>query len=86
MGVDLLLIDTGEHVEHSVRLYLSLHVSNEYILAGDLHDGTGLSDASAVDGQVSSPIFEQLDSYDLLTIGRQYIESGNPMQWKCHEN
>lgn len=46
LGVDLLLIDTG-----------------------DLHDGNGLSDASAVDGSESMPIFTEID-YDLLTIGK----------------
>jgi 2',3'-cyclic-nucleotide 2'-phosphodiesterase (5'-nucleotidase family) len=46
MGVDMLLIDTG-----------------------DLHDGTGLSDATAVDGELSMPIFNQID-FDLLTIGQ----------------
>lgn len=45
MGVDLLLIDTG-----------------------DLHDGTGLSDATKLDGEKSMPIFDEVD-YDLLTIG-----------------
>lgn len=35
---------------------------------GDLHDGTGLSDASAIDGTESMPIFDEID-YDLLTIG-----------------
>ena len=37
---------------------------------GDLHDGTGLSDATPLDGSISSPIFEELDDYDLLTIGK----------------
>jgi 2',3'-cyclic-nucleotide 2'-phosphodiesterase (5'-nucleotidase family) len=45
MGVDLLLVDTG-----------------------DLHDGTGLSDATKVDGSNSMPIFNEIE-YDLLTIG-----------------
>ncbi|KAG5916709.1 hypothetical protein E4U53_004282, partial [Claviceps sorghi] len=44
MGVDLLLIDTG-----------------------DLHDGTGLSDATKPDGAKSMPIFNEIH-YDLLTI------------------
>ncbi len=35
---------------------------------GDLHDGTGLSDATKQDGQLSMPIFDEVD-YDLLTIG-----------------
>jgi 2',3'-cyclic-nucleotide 2'-phosphodiesterase (5'-nucleotidase family) len=36
---------------------------------GDLHDGTGLSDATSVDGAVSNPLFNELNEYDLLTIG-----------------
>lgn len=35
---------------------------------GDLHDGTGLSDAVKPDGKLSMPIFDEID-YDLLTIG-----------------
>lgn len=35
---------------------------------GDLHDGSGLSDATAPNGVVSNVIFENID-YDLLTIG-----------------
>lgn len=35
---------------------------------GDLHDGTGLSNATKPDGARSMPIFDQVD-YDLLTIG-----------------
>lgn len=49
MGVDLLLIDTG-----------------------DLHDGTGLSDVTALDGQKSMPIFDEIE-YDLLTIGNHEL-------------
>lgn len=39
---------------------------------GDLHDGAGLSDATAVDGSLSNIVFEKLD-YDLLTIGELSI-------------
>lgn len=44
---------------------------------GDLHDGAGLSDATAdlpngVNGQVSNPIFENID-YDILTIGNHEL-------------
>jgi len=35
---------------------------------GDLHDGTGLSDATKPDGAQSMPIFDEIP-YDLLTIG-----------------
>ncbi|KAM4055274.1 hypothetical protein HRG_006070 [Hirsutella rhossiliensis] len=39
---------------------------------GDLHDGTGLSDATKVDGTKSMPIFEEID-YDLLAIGNHEL-------------
>lgn len=35
---------------------------------GDLHDGTGLSDGTKVNGAKSMPIFDEID-YDLLAIG-----------------
>lgn len=52
----------------------SLGVDLLVIDTGDLHDGNGLSDATAalpggVNGEVTNPIFENLD-YDLLTIGK----------------
>jgi len=37
--------------------------------AGDLHDGTGLSDTTTPDGAISDKIFNGLDEYDLLAIG-----------------
>lgn len=36
---------------------------------GDLHDGTGLADATTTDGELSMPIFNEIN-YDLLTIGK----------------
>lgn len=36
---------------------------------GDLHDGTGLSDATNPDGELTNDLFKELD-YDLLTIGK----------------
>ena len=39
---------------------------------GDLHDGAGLSDATAIDGSLSNPIFENI-GYDLLTIGNHEL-------------
>ncbi|KAF4510344.1 hypothetical protein G6O67_002237 [Ophiocordyceps sinensis] len=39
---------------------------------GDLHDGTGLSDATKVDGTKSMPIFDEID-YDLLSIGNHEL-------------
>lgn len=35
---------------------------------GDLHDGTGLADATEIDGTATMPIFDAID-YDLLAIG-----------------
>ena len=40
--------------------------------SGDLHDGAGLSDATAPNGNLSNAIFEKLD-YDLLTIGNHEL-------------
>lgn len=39
---------------------------------GDLHDGTGLSDSTKQDGEVSMPIFNEID-YDILTIGNHEL-------------
>lgn len=44
---------------------------------GDLHDGAGLSDATAdlangVNGELSNPVFENID-YDVLTIGNHEL-------------
>ncbi|KAK7511875.1 Metallo-dependent phosphatase-like protein [Phyllosticta citriasiana] len=39
---------------------------------GDLHDGAGLSDATKPNGQLSNPIFQNID-YDLLTIGNHEL-------------
>jgi 2',3'-cyclic-nucleotide 2'-phosphodiesterase (5'-nucleotidase family) len=38
----------------------------------DLHDGAGLSDATTLNGEVSNPIWENLD-YDLLAIGNHEL-------------
>jgi len=38
----------------------------------DLHDGAGLSDATSPNGELSNPIFENLD-YDLLSIGNHEL-------------
>lgn len=69
LGVDLLLVDTGKFRLAYVPVYSCF--ANELTTrgeTGDLHDGAGLSDATAPNGLVSNPIFEQVD-YDLLTIG-----------------
>lgn len=39
---------------------------------GDLHDGTGFSDATKLDGEKSMPVFDEID-YDLLTIGNHEL-------------
>ena len=61
--VDLLLIDTGN------RPLKAQIVLSETDCTGDLHDGTGLTDAYTPDGEKVLPIFDDVD-YDLLTIGR----------------
>ncbi|KAK6353598.1 hypothetical protein TWF696_005561 [Orbilia brochopaga] len=62
------------HMRYKAR---SLGVDFLVLDSGDLHDGAGLSDATAklpggVNGQVSLPIFRNLD-YDLLTIGNHEL-------------
>ncbi|KAK0748586.1 hypothetical protein B0T21DRAFT_249052, partial [Apiosordaria backusii] len=37
--------------------------------SGDLHDGTGLSDSTTPNGEISNEIFVKQTGYDLLTIG-----------------
>ncbi|KAJ6021302.1 hypothetical protein N7540_006806 [Penicillium herquei] len=39
---------------------------------GDLHDGNGLSDATSPNGEVTNPIFENID-YDILTPGNHEL-------------
>lgn len=50
----------------------ALGVDLLFVDTGDLHDGAGLSDATAVDGELSNVVFEKLD-YDLLTIGNHEL-------------
>ncbi|CAO3575183.1 unnamed protein product [Mortierella alpina] len=40
--------------------------------SGDLHHGTGLTDATELDGQLSNPIFEKIN-YDALSIGNHEL-------------
>lgn len=42
------------------------------MIAGDLHDGAGLSDATKPNGNVSNAVFERID-YDVLTIGNHEL-------------
>jgi hypothetical protein len=41
---------------------------------GDLHDGTGLSDTTTLDGEITDEIFKYVD-YDLLSVGCKYLVS-----------
>lgn len=41
-------------------------------VAGDLHDGIGLSDATSPNGNISNAVFENI-GYDLLTIGNHEL-------------
>ncbi|CEP65036.1 Smn1p LALA0_S18e00276g [Lachancea lanzarotensis] len=49
---------------------------------GDKHDGNGLSDATAVNGEVSTKIFNEQD-YDLLTLGNHelYTEENTVLEY-----
>lgn len=67
--------DWGDFVSFARRMKnkaCQLGVDLLLVDTGDLHDGTGLSDATAVDGAESMPIFDQID-YDLLTIGNHEL-------------
>lgn len=72
--------DWGDFVSFAKAMKKQARERNVDLLlidTGDLHDGAGLSDASAslpngVNGQLSNPIFEQID-YDLLTIGNHEL-------------
>ncbi|PFH55572.1 hypothetical protein XA68_18029 [Ophiocordyceps unilateralis] len=67
--------DWGDFVSFARRMkQTACHLGVDLLLVdtGDLHDGTGLSDATAVDGAESMPIFDQID-YDLLTIGNHEL-------------
>lgn len=70
LGVDLLVVDTGMSGRTNQRRGCRRPSAN--FTLGDLHDGAGLSDATAVDGELSNIVFEKLD-YDLLTIGNHEL-------------
>lgn len=64
--------DWGDFVTFTRRMKRTakdLEVDMLLVDTGDLHDGSGLSDATKVDGEESMPIFDNID-YDLLTIGK----------------
>ncbi|KAK3940521.1 Metallo-dependent phosphatase-like protein [Diplogelasinospora grovesii] len=60
----------ANHMKHKAG---NMGVDLLIVDTGDLHDGTGLSDTTAPDGEVAIKIFEELDSYDLLTIGNHEL-------------
>lgn len=67
--------DWGDFVSFAAQMRAkakALGVDLLLVDTGDLHDGAGLSDATAVDGDVSNVVFENLD-YDLLTIGNHEL-------------
>jgi 2',3'-cyclic-nucleotide 2'-phosphodiesterase (5'-nucleotidase family) len=51
-----------KHKAHRERRDLLL------IDTGDLHDGTGLSDTTTLDGEITDEIFKNVD-YDVLSVG-----------------
>ncbi|KID89232.1 hypothetical protein MGU_03917 [Metarhizium guizhouense ARSEF 977] len=67
--------DWGDFVTFSRRMKQTagnLGVDLLLVDTGDLHDGTGLSDATKEDGTKSMPIFNEIE-YDLLTIGNHEL-------------
>ncbi|KAG6003127.1 hypothetical protein E4U21_002325 [Claviceps maximensis] len=67
--------DWGDFVTFSRHMkQRARHMGVDLLLVdtGDLHDGTGLSDATKPDGAKSMPIFDEIH-YDLLTIGNHEL-------------
>ncbi|KAL9095656.1 MAG: hypothetical protein Q9165_002088 [Trypethelium subeluteriae] len=67
--------DWGDYVsfvKHMRQMATNMSVDLLLIDTGDLHDGTGLSDATSPDGLLSNPVFENVN-YDLLTIGNHEL-------------
>lgn len=67
--------DWGDYVsfvKHMRQMAKNMSVDLLLIDTGDLHDGTGLSDATSPDGLLSNPVFENVN-YDLLTIGNHEL-------------
>nr|POF22076.1 secreted protein [Quercus suber] len=67
--VDLLVVDTGVRIARASSAWSCLVLM---VIAQDLHDGAGLSDATSPNGVLSNPIFESI-GYDLLTIGNHEL-------------
>ncbi len=93
MGVDLLIVDTGEHPAQcasrppanphcsqvtctmvTTAPNLDMHPGYDPHMLTPALTGTGLSDATFPDGELSNKVFEELD-YDLLTIGAFRVSS-----------
>ncbi|KAI1498475.1 Ser/Thr protein phosphatase family protein [Biscogniauxia marginata] len=67
--------DWGDFVTfstHSKHQAGNMGVDILLVDTGDLHDGTGLSDATSPDGEISIKIFDRV-GYDLLTIGNHEL-------------
>ncbi|OAA76380.1 ser/Thr protein phosphatase family [Akanthomyces lecanii RCEF 1005] len=67
--------DWGDFVTFSRRMKQTAgNMGADFLLidTGDLHDGTGLSDATKQDGELSMPIFDEV-AFDLLTIGNHEL-------------
>ncbi|KAI9701411.1 MAG: hypothetical protein M1820_006502 [Bogoriella megaspora] len=67
--------DWGDYVSfvnHMKDMAHNMSVDLLLVDTGDLHDGTGLSDATSPDGLLSNPVFENVN-YDLLTIGNHEL-------------
>ncbi|KAI2643239.1 Metallo-dependent phosphatase-like protein [Xylaria nigripes] len=67
--------DWGDFVsfsKHAKKLARKMGVDLLLVDTGDLHDGTGLSDATTPDGSLSWNVFNDVD-YDLLSIGNHEL-------------
>lgn len=64
--------DWVSFVKHLNQTAIDADVDLLVVDTGDLHDGAGLSDATSVNGQISNPIFENVN-YDILTIGNHEL-------------
>ncbi|KAF3012250.1 hypothetical protein E8E14_011191 [Neopestalotiopsis sp. 37M] len=62
-------VSFSQNMKHRAR---DLGVDLLVLDTGDLHDGTGLSDMTTPNGEISMKIFERLN-YDLLTIGNHEL-------------
>ncbi|KAK4661891.1 uncharacterized protein QC763_0107680 [Podospora pseudopauciseta] len=68
--------DWGDYVSFVAsmkRTAEDLKVDLLLVDSGDLHDGTGLSDSTTPNGEISNEIFVQQTGYDLLTLGNHEL-------------